>query len=203
MARGVNPAWVKARREGMGKILWLDTETTGLEPQKNAIIQMAVLIEIEGKIKEELNLFLRPMDIDKVEQEALDIHGHTKEKIWEFPPPEKAMARLQKTMLNHVNKFDKSDKFVMAGYFVRFDMDFLRALFEKLGDKYFGSWFFSVSYDVQNLVAERVARGFRAPNYKLETVCEQFGVKIDAHDALSDIKATRKLNLLLKEAEDA
>lgn len=184
----------------MGKILWLDTETTGLDPQRNAIIQIAVLIEIDKEIKDELSLLLRPMDVDRVEQAALDVHGHTKDEIWEFPAPEKAMAELQKVMSKYVDKFDKTDKFVMAGYFVRFDIDFMRAFFKKLGDNYFGSWFFSVSYDVQWLVAERIALGFRAPNYKLATMCKHFGIEIKAHDALSDIKSTRKLDLLLKEA---
>lgn len=178
----------------MGKILWFDCETTGLDPYRNGMIQIAALVEIDGEIKEELNLFLRPLDTDKVDQEALDVNGHTDVEIWEFPPAEEAMVKFQEALGRHVDKFDKSDKFVMAGYFVRFDMDFLRALFVKLEDRYFGSWFFNVTYDVQALIAERILRGFRSPNYKLVTMCREFGIEIDAHDALSDIKATRTLD---------
>ena len=182
----------------MGKILWLDTETTGLDPQENGIIQIATLIEIGGFVVEWLDLKLRPMNNDKINQDALDIHGYREEEIKKFPSPKNAINELEEAMARHVNKFDKADKFIMAGYFVRFDMDFLRALFKKLGNNYFGSWFFSVSYDVQGLVAERVARGFRAPDYKLSTVCKEFGIEIEAHEALSDITATRSLDLALK-----
>ncbi len=31
------------------------------------------------------------------------------------------------------------------------------------------------------------------PNYKLTTVAEYFGIKLDAHEAMSDILATRKI----------
>jgi len=182
----------------MGKILWFDCETTGVDPHRNGLIQIAALVEIDDVVQDEINLFLRPGDIDKIEQDALDIHGYTELEIREFPEPEVSMAELQTRLAKYVDKFNKFDKFVMAGYFVRFDMDFLRALFVKLGDRYFGSWFFSVTYDVQSLIAERIVRGFRAPNYKLETMCRQFGIEIDAHDALSDIKATRNLDRILK-----
>ena len=182
----------------MGKTLWFDCETTGLDPYRNGIVQIAALVEIDGEVKEELNLFLRPGDTDKIDQTSLDIHGYTESAIREFPDPELSMRHFQTAMLRHVDKFDNTDKFVMAGYFVRFDMDFLRALFVKLGDRYFGSWFFNVTYDVQALIAERVLRGFRAPNYKLATMCREFGIEIAAHEALSDIKATRNLDRVLK-----
>jgi len=35
-------------------------------------------------------------------------------------------------------------------------------------------------------------------NYKLETVCAHFGITLYAHNAISDIKATRELYYLLK-----
>lgn len=181
----------------MRKVLWLDTETTGLDPQENGIVQIAALIEIDGIVVEWLDAKMRPMNNDKIDQAALDVNGYTEEQVKHFPSPKEAMDGLRVAMARHVDKFDKADKFVMAGYFVRFDMDMLRGLFSKLGDKYFGSWFYSVSYDVQSLVAERVSRGFRAKNYKLKTVCKEFGISIDAHEALSDIMATRNLKLLL------
>ena len=182
----------------MEKIFWLDCETTGLDPQKNALIQIAALIEIDGKIKNRLNLFLKPLDIDKVDPKALELQGRTIEEIKKYPPPEKSFKILKEEMSLFVDKFDKHDKFVMAGYYVKFDIDFLRAFFEKLNDNYFGSWFFSVSYDVQFLIAQQIIKkSLRTPNYKLSTMCEKFGVKIKAHDAMSDIMATRELAAIL------
>ena len=180
----------------MGKVFWFDCETTGLDPEKNAIIQLAALIEIDGEIKEELELKLRPFARDEISQDALDIHGYSEDEIKQFPSPQESITQLKGTMGKYVDKFNKNDKFVMAGYYVAFDSDFLRSLFEKIGDYYFGSWFFSVVYDVQGLVAKQIIdKDFRAPNYKLSTICEKFGIEIQAHDALSDIRATRDLSL--------
>ena len=33
------------------KICWIDTETTGLDPRKHDVIQLAALVEIDGKIE--------------------------------------------------------------------------------------------------------------------------------------------------------
>jgi DNA polymerase III epsilon subunit-like protein len=35
------------------------------------------------------------------------------------------------------------------------------------------------------------------PDYKLSTVCAHYGIDIKAHEALSDIQATRELTLKL------
>lgn len=72
-------------------------------------------------------------------------------------------------------------------------MDMMRSSFEKSGDKYFGSWFFWPTIDVRHEVAKQILDGCRLRNYKLETVCGHYDIKIDSHDALSDIKATREL----------
>jgi len=49
-----------------------------------------------------------------------------------------------------------------------------------------------------------ITRGLRAlgiiesQDSKLETLCKEFGVEIKAHNALSDIKATRELYYIFK-----
>jgi len=42
----------------MGKVFWFDCETTGIDPRRCAIIQLAGLIEINGKIDEKVNLLV-------------------------------------------------------------------------------------------------------------------------------------------------
>ena len=41
--------------------------------------------------------------------------------------------------------------------------------------------------------------GYSAENDKLETMCNYFGIEIEAHNALSDIEATKKLYELICE----
>jgi DNA polymerase-3 subunit epsilon len=107
------------------------------------------------------------------------------------------------TLKEYINKFDKEDKFYPAGYNVRFDLDFLAAFFSKTGDPYFGLWFNWRAIDALAIVRffEFCGDGLTTrTDQKLETVCNAYGIKLDtAHDALSDIRATRELLLKMKE----
>jgi len=101
----------------------------------------------------------------------------------------------------HVDKYDKMDKFYPAGYNVRFDLDFLQSFFHKRGNRYgTGSYQNWRAIDVMQYVHFMDYSGKLSLNdYKLKTVCEHFGIEIIAHDAMSDIRATRNLlKILLK-----
>lgn len=191
----------------MGKVFWFDCETTGIDPKRCAIIQLAGLIEIDGEILEKVNLFMRPLfgrekppingkaDIDdQVLDDALAVNSRTREEIAAFPHPKIAIDSLKATLEKYVDKFDPKDKFVCAGKNVKFDTGFLRECFRKTNNKYFGSYFFSVSLELETFVAEMVlSKGLRLKNYSLKTLCDHFNVAIDAHEAMSDITATRSL----------
>jgi len=170
-------------------------ETTGLDPIKHDAWQLAYLIEIDGEIVDGENMYIRPHNTKYIEERALEIGGTTLEKLLsiELLLPQ-AVANMKARWSKYIDKYDRNDKFIMAGYWVHFDNGFLRQMFKKANDKYFGSWCFSPCIDVASFVAVAVAKhGFRFPNYKLETVCDRLGIAIDAHDALSDIHATRTL----------
>ena len=178
------------------KILWVDCETTGVDPKKNDIWQLAYLIEIDGEIVDGENMFIRPYNTKHIEDSALEIGGTTLEKLLNIDlTTRQAIANVKNRWAQYVDKYDKRDKFVMAGYWIHFDNNFIRQTFKKAGDKYgIGSWCFSPCIDVATFVAVAVAKhGFRFPNYKLETVCDRLGIPIEAHDALSDIHAPRTL----------
>lgn len=183
----------------MGKILWLDLETTGLEPKDHDIIQLAALIEIDGTIVEEVNLFARPMRPENIQSDALAISGWSREDLDDLPPWPKTLDKFKKVLAKYVSRYKKEDKLVPAGYFVRFDTDFLREGFRKVRDKFYGSWFTSINLDVASVLAEQVAAGkIIAPSFKLKDICEIFGIPLKAHDALEDIKATRMLYQVLR-----
>ena len=45
----------------MNKIFYFDTETTGLDPKRHDIIQLAYIVEINGEVKEEGEFKLQPI----------------------------------------------------------------------------------------------------------------------------------------------
>jgi len=178
----------------MDKVLWLDFETGGLDPQKCDITQAAGIIEIDGKVVEEFELRARPDSADRVTAEALKVTGLTLEEVMAYPLTQTALyANLQTIFARHINKFDKEDKFVWAGQNPRFDMDFARALWAKNGDKYFGSWFWSNPADLIGFaMGMRIAKQLPPlKNYRLVTLAEALEVPLDAHKAIEDVRATR------------
>jgi DNA polymerase-3 subunit epsilon len=183
----------------MSKIFWFDCETTSLNPYKGSIHQLAFMIEINNKIVEKYNFKIAPFPGSEISKEALEISGIMDDELENFPPPEEMHKDLLKSLSKYVNKYTKTDKFILAGYNISsIDEPFLRQFFTKNCDNYFGSWFFWPKLDVQNQVAEHIAKkNLRLENYKLETVCNHFNIPIKAHDATSDIKATRTLYYLL------
>ena len=180
------------------KTAWIDVETSGLDPWKNGILQLAIIIEEQtGEIIHQQVLHIRPFDGDKVEESALEVNGFTASDIEGFMIPKDAHLSLTALLDKHVARFDPMDKMVFAGYNANFDNEFVRSFFIKAGDKYYGSYFFSPVLDVMSFVADAIRKGVLAPakSFKLVDVCERLKVDVvgSAHDALVDIKATREV----------
>jgi len=180
------------------KIFWFDVETTGKKPELQDIVQLAFLIEIDGKIVESQNMLMQPFRYDTIEQEALDIHKRTVEEIKTYPDPRTVFPKLISFLEKYVDRYDRTDKFHNGGYNTKFDMDFLKQYFIKNGDIYFGSWFNYKSIDPLPLLHILDGMGnVSLENYQLGTVCKHFKIPLKAHDAQSDITATRELTKLI------
>lgn len=182
----------------MKKAFYIDVETTGLHPWHNDIIQIACLIEINGEVVEEYCANIKPFNPDNIEEQALQVTGLSREIIMSYPPPKVIYDQLLDLLGKYVNKFEKSDKFTPIAYNGKFDCERLAAFFKKNDDRYYGSWF---NWKIVDPLALLYMMDYKSkialPNYKLSTVCQHFRIPLQAHDALSDIKATRELWYLL------
>ena len=176
-------------------ILHFDTETTGLDAVKNDIIQLGLIMEVNGVDVEKHDLKCQPFDYSAIKQEALDIHGYSVEDIKKFPPPEEMYNTLLAMLKKYIPEYSRPrQKFYPAGYNLEFDINFLTEFFKKNGDDSLVFWQNYRKLDPLSILFVMDYRGqIRLDNYKLLTVCNYFGIKIKAHDALSDIEATRKL----------
>ena len=183
------------------KILFFDVETTGLDPVKNDIIQIAGIIEIDGQIKEEFNIKMQPMDYSTVEQGALDVNGITIEEIKTYQYAKEGYEQLLKIFDKYVYKFNKKDKFIPAGYNVAFDVNFLFEFFKKQKNLYCGSYLNYHKIDPLPVLLMLSLKGtLKLDSFKLVDVCKALEIPLlDAHDAMADIKATRDLTLRILE----
>lgn len=173
------------------KLLFIDTETTGLYAPGAGLVQVAGIVEIDGEEVEEFNLWARPHKGDMLNQEALDVIGKTREELAALPDPADTFRSFLDVLDRHIDRYSKTDKFFLVAYNAHFDAEHLRAWWKKCGGEYFGSYFWTPPLCSMGLagVALRESRP-ALPDFKLATVAAAMGVKADGdiHDALTDVR---------------
>ena len=179
----------------MNKLLFFDVETSGLDAKINDILTLAMLIEIDGEVKEEHYLEIQPFNYDNISKEALEVNGLKLEQIKKFMTPQEAYRKIVSIFSKYINRYNKTDKFIAVGYNTAFDMGFLNEFFLKNGNKYFGAF---VDYHyidpMQFINYMRFKKVINIENCKLVTASKEFGIDLsNAHNAMADIKATREL----------
>lgn len=174
--------------------LWLDGETTGLDSNKNDIVQLACIPVIDGILHATaFNQYCQPVNWTAIDQDALRINNITMTQLRTFQSPE----NLVNNLITYLRQFNT--KFTIAGYNVEFDRDFIAALFKKVNkEKEFFELFTSDIRDTFKR-AKALKSQLQTPNLKLATLCGHFNIAINAHDALSDILATVKLDKILSD----
>ena len=181
------------------KLLYFDVETTGLSAAKCAIHQLSGIIEIDGEIKEKFNINIAPFIGAMISEDALKVSNVTKEQIEAYEHSYiLAHAQFKNMILKYVDKYDKKDKMFLVGYnSAAFDNHFLRALFLRNSDKYFGSLFWANPIDVYVLASHKVmSERHILSSFKLLDACKAFGISVDEsklHDAIYDVELTREL----------
>ena len=185
------------------KVLWLDTETTGLDPEKNGLIEIAGLVEIDGEVRDEFVINSGLFEDQEISEGAAQLQGLSVDdfaaRINEYKPPRIAYDDLMHNLEKYVDRYNPNDKFTVAGYSPSFDVAFLEAFFRKMGDPYLYSYIRRSVIDILAVCRFISWAGeIYVENHKLETVCEAFGIELQAHSALDDIKATREVALRIQ-----
>lgn len=190
----------------MKKVLYFDVETTGTNAYKHDIVQLSGLIECDGKVCHEFNITMQPRNWDSIEPKALEVTGLTMETLRGYQDADKGFSEFELAIAGAthnwaINRYDRNDKFIPAGYNVGFDLQFLDQFFRKSGESYGSGWMQNwKAVDGLAIVRylEYLGKIPVMPDHKLGTMCEYFKIPIQAHDALSDIRATRELLMKLK-----
>jgi DNA polymerase III subunit epsilon len=180
----------------MIKTLYFDLETTGLDEKKNSIIQFGAIVEYDGVEVERFETKFQPFDDAEVDEQSLEYHGVSFDDILGYQSFEDGFLEVLSFFNRHIDKFDKTDKFWIAGYNIPFDIKFLSEFFVRGGERYglgsYINWRFIDPFPMIHIMAWKGK--LKLPNHKLGTVCEAFKIPLkDAHDAMSDIEATRSL----------
>ena len=181
----------------MNKIIFIDTETGGVNTEKSALIQLSGIIRVNKKDVETFNFFIKPFENSEVNEKALEVQGRTLEelKTEKYVEEKEVYKQFVNLLDKYVDKYDKTDKFIVAGYNVRFDVDMLKAFFQRHGNNFLFSYLDSSMLDPLYSIRLLQVAGILPilENNKLETWCKHFGIELKAHDSLEDVKATKKI----------
>lgn len=186
------------------RFMWLDLETTGLEITDASAFQVAFILVDDGKEVCRRCFFLNPLsETIKYHESAGKIHKYSKQDIESFPPEKEQVQKianfLDESREMWMKDGSKSQKMVVAGYNVDFDIKHLKALLGRNGYKwedYFCDTVADVFLQVKKAGMQKALP--HLPDRKLGTVAKHLGVKLsNAHDALSDIEATRDVAIKL------
>ncbi|MDQ7067781.1 MAG: exonuclease domain-containing protein [Sulfurimonas sp.] len=187
----------------MQKVIWIDTETTGLDANIHGLREVGYIIEIDGEVKEEGLLYIntKTYNIQKyLSNYVRDVMGVTEEKLLEYEDSQSQNLKFIKTIKGYLDLEDKYDKFMVAGFNVEFDIEFIKVWFkDSRNDCSYNDYFGHQTVDILSFVRNlKYFRLFETKNNKLETLCNHFDIDIKAHEALSDIQATKKLHEKLR-----
>lgn len=192
------------------KLLFLDTETTGTNEAINGVIQIAALMEVDGVVVDSFETLVQPWDGCQIAEGALEVSGITIQQLLAAPPEDYAVAKFIKWLRKYIGQFDKKDKAFLVGFNTPFDDKFLRALCDRVGEKYLGSYKWPDVIDVRGFAAYHLAEErpfmtqFRLSDVAAKVLTE--GEMIEAmagegfHSAMADIRVTRAIWLKVKPA---
>jgi len=163
-------------------IVFVDTETTGLNPFIHEVISVGYVIETDGEIVKEVE-FSVPFDVDKADPKALEVNGWGTRHFPEQITVEEAALKI----------VDDWDSLAIMASPTHFDLGFILALLTKAGRTpswshrqvvdfrsfYLGTWFREADYS---------ALGLRDLSERLEVPMPS-----DRHGALVDAKWLREM----------
>lgn len=179
------------------KLLFIDTETGGIDEKKHSLLSVGLIYWENLEIKDTLEIYIKE-DRYEVTDEALKINGLDLKKVY-------SEGVNYKEAVQKINEFIKrnfkNEKPVICGHNINFDIRFLKELYKK------------ANFDYENYISYRSLD--TASILKFLTLADKFnGKKINSlddaikyfelktnkrHTALEDIKLTVKIfNRLLK-----
>ena len=153
------------------KEVFIDVETTGLDPESDKVTEFAAIYRLNGKIK--ARTF-----IDK------DIPRNVKLFLSEIIDP-----------------YDASDKGYFLAYNTKFDKDFIFKLLKSQNTNFGNYFHHMPVDVMQLAAYKFMQKGIVPENFKLATVAKQMGITVNdnrLHNAAYDIDITKQLFNKLK-----
>lgn len=157
----------------------LDLETTGLDPKKNKIIEIAAVHVKDGAVIERFQTLLNPGW--RLPEQITELTGITDEELLDAPVIGEKLGEFLELIQDRV----------IVGHSIMFDYSFLKRAAVNQG----------LVFEAKAIDTLRIARKYLSdlPSRNLHELCVHYGIEHHAHRALADAEATHELLVRLWE----
>lgn len=165
------------------KLVFVDLETTGLNPLIHEIIEIGFLKArpLDFKVLEQGEIKVKPKHIKTADKEALKVNKYNK-KDWQDAIPLKKALQIFR---------EKSKGAILVGHNTWVDMAFLEIAFRRKRVKHFHDYHI---LDTVSLAFQKLRKKKAIKYYSLAELAKYFKIKMgQRHCALSDAKTTFKV----------
>lgn len=180
--------------------LFTSIKTTGTIPWKHGITEIAILVENNGKVIDQMYTKMNPSDVE-FDPKALTINNEKIEDIQKYIPQEFAFKHVEEILKKH---YSQNEKFMIVAYNAPFVYDFILNMFKRYGvtvnesgeqHNRFFDYFYSPALDVMQL-ANIAMLDIRPtiPDFKFNTICTAFDLPTPSDN--SCFKTVRLLFML-------
>ena len=159
--------------QGLQDFICIDLETTGLNPKRDRIIEIGAVKVRDGRIVETFQQLIDPKQ--QLEERVEMLTGISSKELEGKPTIREVLPALR--------EFLEED--VLLGHRVLFDYSFLKRTFTNE----------KISFERKGIDTLKLARQFvtDCESKKLESLCQYYDIKLQAHRALNDAQATVEL----------
>lgn len=179
-------------------LLYIDTETTGLDTATCSIWQLSGYIsDTATGVSDSFDYKMRPYRNEIISKEAAAKTGATQEELDGYPSQSEVFSNFTALLSKYVDLEDWNQRVIPVGYNISFDLDFLRSWFAfNNSATLFSRNIYFPGIDVMYLAAYcLLGERSKMRNFQLSTVYEKLTGKSleNAHNAMADIDATKEL----------
>lgn len=190
----------------MLKIIFIDTVTTGMNPEKCCIQRIGGILTENGEEKKRFEIRARPYPGARISDQSLWICGETRSSILRYPDSADAFKSLMEIVDGFINVRNPKDKAYIAGFNASaFDAPFLREWFRKEGNERFRDYFHVQTLDLMTLSAfHLLEKRERMTDFLLESVARELGVNVpggDNYDCITNARTCVNMFSKIREME--
>lgn len=175
------------------KFLFYNVKTTGLDPMRHGIHRICGEVVVDGISQESFDLPVQPNPSAEIDEAALSITGVSREEVLSYPPLSHVFSQFVGILNKYVDRFNPTDKFFLVGFNNKtFDDNFLREFFLQNNDRFFGSYFWSNSFDMMSVATPPLASvRHTMRDFRLPSVASACGVDVSAEEYKGDMGNVR------------